>query len=57
MYRQYEDPHMVKEWLEAARERLAAEPDNVELHEDVADLTERLNFAWQDDEAAWYGED
>lgn len=57
MFRQYEDPHMLEERLEKARQDLARalqeDPDSdyiVYLYEDVATLEERVNFAWQDDE-------
>ena len=64
MYRQYEDPYKVQRMLDEARDQLelakANEEDEdliISLHEDVAILEERLNFAWQDDEAACYGWD
>ena len=50
MYRRYENPYEVEEALKAAKERLKEDPENEWLHEDVAELEERLNFAWQDDE-------
>ena len=55
MYRQYEDPHMIEKWMEDAKAALAQNPGNIDLHEEVADLEERLNFAWQDDEAECEG--
>lgn len=55
MYRQYEDPHMIEGWLADARMALAEDPENEFLHEEVASLEERLNFAWQDDEAEEFG--
>lgn len=64
MYRQYEDPYKVQRMLDEARDQLelakANEEDEdriISLHEDVAILEERLNFAWQDDEAACEGWD
>lgn len=64
MYRQYEDPYKVQRMLDEARNQLelakANEEDEdriISLHEDVAILEERLNFAWQDDEAACEGWD
>lgn len=61
MYRQYEDPYVIEGYLKEAKERLnkaKAEARNdddwdrlVYLYQDVEELEERLNFAWQDDEA------
>lgn len=55
MYRQYEDPANIKKLLTEAKARLnaaidAGQDDIIDLHEDVVDLEERLNFAWQDEE-------
>ena len=50
MYRRYEDPYVIRKWLNEAKARLAEDPENEWLYEDVAELEERLNFAWQDDE-------
>ena len=63
MYRRYEDPYKVQRLLDEAKASLKNaqiyEPDNedllISLHEDVAELEERLNFAWQDDEAECEG--
>ena len=64
MYRAYENPYKVKKMLEQARADLeeaiarGADPEDlIYLHEDVAILEERLNFAWQDDEAEMEGYD
>ena len=54
MYRQYEDP-----WaLESRLAKLEAELDTCDdldeamyISQDIAELKERINFAWQDDEA------
>jgi hypothetical protein len=54
MYRQYENPHTLEERLEEAKKRLAENPYDEDLANDVAELKERVNFAWQDDE---YDED
>ena len=64
MYRQYENPYKIERMLDEARAALelakaegADEDRIISLHEDVAILEERLNFAWQDDEAeceGWY---
>lgn len=52
MYRQYEDPHRLQQLLDEAKLRLIRadvyEAENI--YEEIADLEERLNFAWQDDE-------
>jgi prephenate dehydrogenase len=67
MYRQYENPYVIEQYLKEARERLnkaKAEVRNeddwdrlTDYYQDVAELEERLNFAWQDDEAAEFGYD
>lgn len=55
MYRQYEDPAKIQKLLDEAKTRLnaaidAGQDDIIDLHENVVDLEERLNFAWQDEE-------
>lgn len=55
MYRQYEDPAKTQKLLDEAKARLnsaiyAGQDDIIDLHENVVDLEERLNFAWQDEE-------
>ena len=62
MYRQYEDPHKVQKWLEDAERRLSdakarGDEDIDWLYEEVYELRDRLNFAWQDDEADEFGYD
>lgn len=64
IYRQYEDPYKVQQWLEEAEARYeqakaegADEDRLVDLYLDVYALRERLNFAWQDEEAAELGID
>ena len=54
MYRNYENPHTLEERLEEAKRRLAENPYDEDLVLEVAELKERVNFAWQDDE---YDED
>jgi hypothetical protein len=54
MYRQYENPRTLEERLEEAKRRLAENPYDEDLANEVAELKERVNFAWQDDE---YDED
>lgn len=55
MYRQYEDPYKVEELLKEAEARLAENPDDDYLHEEVAELRDRLRFAWDDNEAEMEG--
>ena len=56
MYRSYEDPYMIEQELEAAeiemQEAIAKDDEQriMDLAEEIAELKERLNFAWQDDE-------
>ncbi len=58
MYRQYEEPRALERQLEDARRQLEFEKRKknadwemvADLHEKVADLEERVNFAWQDQE-------
>lgn len=57
MYRQYEDPYRLETQLAELKERQANSTDDDEimwLAEEIAELEERVNFAWQDDE---YDED
>ena len=54
MFRRYENPQKLQEQL-AALERRYAECDfdseeSIDLIIAIADLKERINFAWQDDE-------
>lgn len=55
MYRSYEDPYKLSEMLEQAKQQLLDNPYDEDLAIEVVTLTERLNFAWQDDEAEMYG--
>ena len=57
MYRQYEDPYELEKQLKEAREeysrRMEAGEDIealIDLAEEINDLEQRVNFAWQDDE-------
>lgn len=53
MYRQYEDPHELEDQLEELLARRAKETDEdalIDLDIEIAELRERINFAWQDDE-------
>lgn len=51
MYRQYEDPAILEHRLATLEAQYANEPDNIDLAIDIAELKDRVNFAWQDDEA------
>ena len=55
IYRQHEDPYTLEKQLAEAKQRLAECPDNEDLAFDVHELEERVNFAWQDDEAETEG--
>lgn len=50
MYRNYENPNKIEELLKEAKKRFAEDPGNIDLHFEVEELEERLNFAWQDKE-------
>lgn len=53
MYRQYENPFTLQDQLDELKARRAAETDEdalIDLDMDIAELEERINFAWQDDE-------
>ena len=54
IYRQYENPYKLEKQLAEAKQRLAENPYDEDLVNEVAELKERVNFAWQDDE---YDED
>lgn len=49
MYRSYENPYTLEDRLEKAKERLSKDPFNEDLAQEVAELKERVNFAWQDE--------
>ena len=58
VYRMYEDPYKIEHLLYDARIELEEAKQNCKdeeyimlLSETVEELEERLNFAWQDDEA------
>lgn len=55
MYRVYENPVALQKMLEDAERRLsdaqaAGEDDCYDLYQEVEELKDRLNFAWQDEE-------
>ena len=63
MYRQYEDPYELEKQLKElqrkysnAKENNADENTLIELSQDIHELEERVNFAWQDDEYECDGE-
>ena len=64
IYRRYEDPYKVQQMLDEARaeydREIARGTDPEDLVDQViwiGELEERLNFAWQDDEAEQFGYD
>ena len=53
MYRQYENPYTLQERLKKVKEEYNKETDmdrKIDLHETIAELEDRINFAWQDKE-------
>lgn len=57
MYRQYENPFKLEKWLketeakyQKAVEENADEQTLIDLQIEIAELKDRINFAWQDDE-------
>lgn len=61
MYRQYENPNKLEEQLKELKERYYTAINNDEdedmimnLAIDIAELEERINFAWQDEEYDGY---
>ena len=52
MYRQYENPFELETQLEELEKEYeqATEDERMWLAESIAELKERINFAWQDDE-------
>lgn len=64
LYRRYEDPYKIQSMLEEARAEynrainMGTDPEDlVDLVIWIGELEERLNFAWQDDEAEAFGYD
>ena len=57
MYRQYEDPAMLEELLDRLdidmQDAIAHDDEErqIRIAEEIAEVRDRLNFAWQDDEA------
>ena len=56
MYRQYEDPYVIERLIESLeiemQEAVAMDDEDrqIRIAEELAELKDRLNFAWQDDE-------
>jgi hypothetical protein len=50
MYRQYEDPHKLEMELKRVKKLLEVNPFDEDWQQKKAELEERINFAWQDDE-------
>ena len=53
MYRQYENPWTLEDELRELQSRMAETTDEDELMalaEEEAELRDRINYAWQDDE-------
>ena len=53
MYRRYEDPRKLEKQLKKLKRRYKQTQDEYEkmyLAEEIAELTDRVNFAWQDEE-------
>lgn len=50
MYRQYEDPYTLERRLAELKELRTKHPDDEDLACEIAELEDRINFAWQDDE-------
>ena len=58
MYRQYENPYKLEKQLEELKQQYCDAVENnadedtlINLAMDINELEERINFAWQDDEA------
>ena len=56
MYRQYEDPYEIEKLIERAeiemQEAIAMNDEDAHIciAQELAELNDRLNYAWQDDE-------
>ena len=56
MYRQYENPYEIENLIERAeiemQEAIAMNDEDAQISiaQELADLNDRLNYAWQDDE-------
>lgn len=56
MYRQYEDPYKLEEYLAELLKRQEVNPEDEDLAIEIHEIKERINFAWQDDEFDVYAE-
>lgn len=57
MRRDYEDPYALEQQLKSLEQHIALYPDDVDAIIERHELRDRLNFAWQDDEAETDGYD
>ena len=60
MYRRYEDPYKLEKQLAQLKKRRKKSKDEEEimyLDMEIAELKDRINFAWQDDEYECEGGD
>ena len=55
IYRQYEDPYELEQKLKILQAQASFNPEDEDLAQEIAELKERINFAWQDDEAECEG--
>lgn len=55
VYRQYEDPYKLEQELEQLKKLQVDDPYNDDIAIEIAELNDRINFAWQDDEAEMEG--
>lgn len=55
IYRQYEDPYKLEQELERLKKLQVDDPYNDDIAIEIAELKDRINFAWQDDEAEMEG--
>lgn len=55
VYRQYEDPYKLEQELEQLKKLQVDDPCNDDIAIEIAELKDRINFAWQDDEAEMEG--
>lgn len=55
VYRRYENPYKLEQELENLKHEQENNPDDVDLAISIHELEERINLAWQDDEAEMEG--
>ena len=51
MYRDYENPYILEQRLKEVEELRSKRPYDEDLACEINELKDRINFAWQDDEA------